>query len=146
MFILGGILGSFLMPLLQTRLNNAKRVLVLCSLGALLLTYPLLTAPNPLVGNVIAVFLGIFWMGNIPVCYTVMERGAGVAQAGAALSLFWAINSVGSVTLVWMFSAVMDGTSWRVAAMVTLVLLAINQLVTFALPRDPQRIPAERMI
>jgi len=62
------------------------------------------------------------------------------------LSLFWAINSVGSVTLVWMFSAVMDGTSWRVAAMVTLVLLAINQLVTFALPRDPQPIPAERMI
>jgi cyanate permease len=146
MFILGGIVGSFLMPLLQTRLNNAKQVLVLCSLGALLLTYPLLIAPSPIVGNVIAVFLGIFWMGNIPVCYTVMERGAGVAQAGAALSLFWAINSVGSVTLVWMFSAVMDGTSWRVAAMVTLVLLAINQLVTFALPRDPQPIPAERMI
>jgi cyanate permease len=146
MFILGGIAGSFLMPLLQTRLNNAKQVLVLCSLGALLLTYPLLIAPNPLVGNVIAVFLGIFWMGNIPVCYTVMERGAGVAQAGSALSLFWAINSVGSVTLVWMFSAVMDGTSWRVAAMVTLVLLAINQLVTFALPRDPQPIPAERLI
>jgi hypothetical protein len=44
-----------------------------------------------------------------------------------------------------MFSAVMDGASWRVAAMVTLVLLAINQLVTFALPRDPQPIPAERM-
>jgi cyanate permease len=146
MFILGGIVGSFLMPLLQTRLNNAKQVLVLCSLGALLLTYPLLIAPSPIVGNVIAVFLGIFWMGTIPVCYTVMERGAGVAQAGAALSLFWAINSVGSVTLVWMFSAVMDGTSWRVAAMVTLVLLAINQLVTFALPRDPQPIPAERMI
>jgi cyanate permease len=146
MFILGGIVGSFLMPLLQTRLNNAKQVLVLCSLGALLLTYPLLIAPNPLVGNVIAVLLGIFWMGNIPVCYAVMERSAGVAQAGAALSLFWAINSVGSVTLVWMFSAVMDGTSWRVAAMVTLVLLAINQLVTFALPRDPQPIPAERTI
>ena len=146
MFILGGIVGSFLMPLLQTRLNNAKQVLVLCALGALLLTYPLLIAPNPVVGDVIAVFLGIFWMGNIPVCYTVMERGAGVEQAGAALSLFWAINSVGSVTLVWMFSAVMDGTSWRVAAVVTLVLLAINQLVTFALPRDPQRIPAERMI
>jgi cyanate permease len=146
MFILGGIVGSFLMPLLQTRLNNAKQVLVLCSLGALLLTYPLLIAPNPLVGNMIAVLLGIFWMGNIPVCYTVMERGAGVAQAGAALSLFWAINSVGSVTLVWMFSAIMDGTSWRVAALVTLVLLAINQLVTSALPRDPHPIPAERTI
>ena len=84
MFILGGIVGSFLMPLLQTRLNNAKRVLVICSLGALLLTYPLLIAPNPFIGNVIAVFLGIFWMGNIAVCYTVMERGAGVARAGAA--------------------------------------------------------------
>ncbi len=146
MFILGGIVGSFLMPLLQTRLNNAKGVLVLCSLGALLLTYPLLIAPTPFIGDVIAVFLGIFWMGNIPVCYTVMERGAGVAQAGAALSLFWAINSVGSVTLVWMFSAVMDGTSWRVAAMVTLVLLAINQLAAFALPGDPRSIAAERTI
>lgn len=146
MFILGGIAGSFLMPLLETRLNNAKRVLVLCSLGALLLTYPLLIAPNPFIGNVIAVFLGIFWMGNIPVCYTMMERASGIAHAGAALSMFWAINSVGSVTLVWMFSAVMDRTSWKVAAVITLVLLGINQVVSFALPRDQKPIPVEQMI
>jgi predicted MFS family arabinose efflux permease len=136
LFILGGVIGSFMMPLLQTWTRNAKAVLVLCSLAILLLTYPLFVAPNLLIGDLIAVALGIFWMGNVPVCYTMLERAAGVERAGAALSAFWAINSVGSVTLVWMFTAVTEWSSWRVAAAVTLVLLAINQIVAFALPRD----------
>lgn len=136
LFIFGGIIGSLLMPLLQTWMRNAKAVLLLCSLGILLLTYPLLVAPNLLVGSLIAVALGIFWMGNVPVCYTLLERAAGGERAGAALSAFWAINSVGSVTLVWMFTAVMQFTSWHLAAGITLALLALNQLAAFALPRD----------
>jgi hypothetical protein len=111
-------------------------VLVLCSLAVLLLTYPLFVAPSLLIGDLIAVPLGIFWMGNVPVCYSMLQRAAGVERAGAALSAFWAINSVGSVTLVWTFTALMEWSSWRVAAAVTLVLLAINQTVAFALPRD----------
>jgi cyanate permease len=136
LFILGGIIGSFVMPLLQTWTRNAKAVLVVCSLATLLLTYPLFVAPTLLIGDLIAVALGVFWMGNVPVCYTILERAAGVERAGAALSAFWAINSVGSVTLVWMFTAVMEWSSWRVATAVALTLLAINQIVAFALPRD----------
>lgn len=136
LFILGGVFGSVVMPLLQTWMRNAKAVLVLCSLGILLLTYPLFVAPNLLTGDLIAVALGIFWLGNVPVCYTMLERAAGVERAGAALSAFWAINSVGSVTLVWMFTAVMHWSSWRVAAGVTLALLAINQIFALALPRE----------
>jgi hypothetical protein len=138
LFILGGIIGSFLMPLLQTWTKSAKTALVVCSLGILLLTYPLFVAPSLLVGNLIAVALGIFWMGNVPVCYTVLEHAAGADRAGAALSAFWAINSVGSVTLVWMFTGVMQWTSWHIAAAVTLALLAINLLVALALPAAPR--------
>jgi MFS family permease len=138
LFILGGIIGSFLMPLLQTWTKSAKTALVVCSLGILLLTYPLFVAPSLLVGNLIAVALGIFWMGNVPVCYTVLEHAAGADRAGAALSAFWAINSVGSVTLVWMFTGVMQWTSWHIAAALTLALLAINLLVALALPADPR--------
>jgi predicted MFS family arabinose efflux permease len=144
LFVLGGVIGSLVMPLLLTWTRNAKAVLVICSLGILLLTYPLLVAPTLLVGNLIAVALGVFWMGNVPICYTMLERAAGTERAGAALSAFWAINSVGSVTLVWMFTALMQWTSWRVAAAVTLALLAVNQIVTVALPRDPQSSPRAR--
>ena len=77
-------------------------------------------------------------MGNVPVCYTVLERAAGLEHAGAALSAFWAINSVGSVTLVWMITGLMQWTSWHIAAALTLALLAINLLVALALPADPR--------
>ena len=141
LFILGGVLGSFAMPLLQTWTKNSKAVLVVCSLAILLLTYPLFVAPNLLIGDLIAVALGIFWMGNVPVCYTMLGRAAGAERSGAALSAFWAINSVGSVTLVWSFTALMQWTTWRVAAAVTLALLAINLGVAFALPPDSVRLP-----
>ncbi len=142
LFVLGGIIGSLVMPLLLAWTRNAKAVLVLCSLGILLLTYPLFVAPNLLIGDLIAVALGVFWMGNVPICYTLLERAAGVDRAGAALSAFWAINSVGSVTLVWMFTALMEWSSWRVAAGVTVALLVVNQMVACALPRDADSSPA----
>ncbi len=139
LFILGGIIGSLLMPLLETWTRNARAVLILCSLGIVLLTYPLLVSPSFLIGGLIAVALGIVWMGNVPVCYTLLKRAAGADQAGTALSAFWAINSMGSVTLVYLFTAVMERTSWQVAAGITVGLLAVNLAVAFALPRDDAR-------
>jgi predicted MFS family arabinose efflux permease len=136
LFIFAGIAGNFLMPLLQGRLDSGRSVLILCALAALLLTYPLLAASSPVIGNAIAVTVGVFWAGSIPVCLTVMEKAAGIPHAGAASSTFWALNNLGSVALVWMFSEIMELWSWRVAAVVMLLLLLINQVAMIALPRD----------
>jgi MFS family permease len=136
LFILGGIIGGFLMPLLETRAGS-KRVLILCSLGALLFTYPLLIAPTPWIGDLVATLLGMFWLGSVPVCYTFLEKTAGSRYAGSALSAFWAINSIGSVVLVWVFNAIMEWTSWQVSSVIALLLLALNQIAAFSLPRQP---------
>jgi MFS family permease len=136
LFILGGIIGGFLMPLLETWAGS-KMVLILCSLGALLFTYPLLIAPTPWIGDLIATLLGIFWLGSVPVCYTFLEKTAGSRYAGSALSAFWAINSIGSVVLVWVFNAIMEWTSWQVSSVIALLLLALNQIAAFSLPRQP---------
>jgi predicted MFS family arabinose efflux permease len=134
LFILGGVVGSLGMPLLQSWTGSARTVLILCSIAIVLLTFPLLATSNLLIGYLIAVAIGVFWMGNIPICYTLLERAAGAERSGVALSAFWAINSAGSVLLVWMFTAVMEHTCWQLATWVTLALLALNLGAAFALP------------
>jgi FLVCR family feline leukemia virus subgroup C receptor-related protein len=136
LFIFGGIAGSFLMPLLQERLQNGRLVLILCYLAALLLTYPLFIAPTPGAGYAIAIFLGIFWLGGTPVALTLIEKAAGASQAGAASGLYWGFASAGSVALVWVFSAIAEFWSWQAGVAVTLLLLVLNQMATFALPRE----------
>jgi MFS transporter, FLVCR family, feline leukemia virus subgroup C receptor-related protein len=137
LFIFGGILGSFLMPLLQNRLRDGKRVLVACYLAALLLTYPLFAAPTPALGYVIAVIMGIFWLGSVPVALTLIEKAAGAERAGAASGLYWAYASAGSVAVVWLVSEVVERWSWQAGVAATLLLLLFNQMATFALPREP---------
>jgi MFS transporter, FLVCR family, feline leukemia virus subgroup C receptor-related protein len=139
LFIFGGIAGSFLMPMLQNRLQNGKLVLVVCYLAALLLTYPLFTAPSAMAGYCIAATMGIFWLGSVPVALTLIEKAAGTAHAGAASGLYWAFASAGSVALVWLFSEITEAWSWQAGVAVTLALLVVNQLATFALPREPKR-------
>jgi YNFM family putative membrane transporter len=132
--IFGSIAGGFLLPLLQTRLNSAKLTLVLSQSVTLLLCYPLLRAPSPLSGTFIAVVLGVFWLGSTPVALTLLEGAAGSAKAGAASSMFWALNAIGSMGFVWVFTEIMELTSWRVAAIFSLVLLAGALAAVLALP------------
>jgi MFS transporter, FLVCR family, feline leukemia virus subgroup C receptor-related protein len=137
LFIFGGIAGSFLMPILQQRLQNGRLVLIVCYLAALLLTYPLFIAPTPGVGYAIAFLLGIFWLGGTPVALTLVEKAAGAAHAGAASGLYWGFASAGSVALVWVFSAIAEFWSWQAGVAVTLLLMVANQIATLALPREP---------
>jgi len=132
--IFGSIAGGFLLPWLQTRLHSAKLTLVLSQSVTLLLCYPLLQAASPSSGTFIAVVLGVFWLGSTPVFLTLLEGAAGTAQAGAASSMFWALNAIGSMGFVWAFSEIMEMVSWRVAAIFSLVLLAGALAAVFALP------------
>ena len=132
--IFGSIAGGFLLPWLQTRLHSAKLTLVLSQSVTLLLCYPLLLASSPLSGTFIAVVLGVFWLGSTPVFLTLLEGAAGTTQAGAASSMFWALNAIGSMGFVWGFSEIMELASWRVAAICSLVLLGGALAAVFALP------------
>lgn len=135
LFIFGGVLGSYLLPLLQGRLNNGKTVLIVCYLAPIVLIYPLFLAPSPAAGNAVAMLVGLFWLGSIPVSLTLMEQAAGPARAGAASGMFWAFGSAGTVGVVWLFGAITDGWSWRVAVAATLGILVLNELATLSLPR-----------
>ena len=132
--IFGSIAGGFLLPLLQTRLKSAKWTLVLSQSVTLLLCYPLLQASSPSSGTFIAVVLGVFWLGSTPVSLTLLEGAAGSAQAGAASSMFWALNAIGSMGFVWAFTEIMEWASWRAAAIFALVLLASALAAVLAIP------------
>jgi MFS transporter, YNFM family, putative membrane transport protein len=132
--IFGSIAGGFLLPWLQTRLHSAKWTLMLSQSVTLVLCYPLLQASTPTSGTFIAVVLGVFWLGSTPVFLTLLESAAGTTRAGAASSMFWALNAIGSMGFVWAFSEIMELASWRIAAIGSLVLLAGALGAVFALP------------
>jgi len=79
-------------------------------------------------------------LGSTPVFLTLLEGAAGTAQAGAASSMFWALNAIGSMGFVWAFSEIMELASWRVAAICSLVLLAGALAAVFALPAGRREI------
>ncbi len=135
LLMVGGAAGSFALPWLLTRGVSARTVLLGCSLAVLLLTWPLLMAADAGTGKGVALLAGVCWIGNIPVMLTMLEQAAGATRAGSATSLFWATNNLGSIGVVWTVSAIADASSWRDAALATLALLALNQAVTFGLPR-----------
>jgi len=132
--IFGSIAGGFFLPLLQARLKSAKWTLVLSQSVTLILCYPLLQASSSFGGTVIAIVLGVFWLGNTPVSLTLLEGAAGSSQAGAASSMFWALNAIGSMGFVWVFTEIMELASWRSAAVFALVLLAGALAAALALP------------
>ena len=135
LFIFGGVLGSFLLPLLQTRLKSGKTVLILCYLAPIALTYPLFFAPTAALGNFIAVVVGTFWLGSIPVSLTMIENAAGPANAGAASGMFWAFGSAGTVGIIWLFGEITDRWSWHAGVAAALAILILNELTTISLAR-----------
>lgn len=135
LFMLGGMAGSLTLPWLLARGMSARAVLLLCSVVVLLLTWPLLMAPDRGIGCAVALLAGVFWIGNIPVMLTMLEQAAGPARAGSATSLFWATNNLGSMGLVWTVGVIADASSWRGAVLATLGLLALNLVANLALPR-----------
>jgi apolipoprotein N-acyltransferase len=69
-----------------------------------------------------------------------LEGAAGSSQAGAASSMFWALNAIGSMGFVWVFTEIMELASWRVAAVFALVLLAGALAAALALPSSREEI------
>jgi predicted MFS family arabinose efflux permease len=134
LFILGGTLGSLLLPVIQDRRGNGRLLLILCYLAAVVLIYPLLAAGSLWWGAVAAAALGICWLGNVPVALTLLERSVGPRHAGMASSYYWGFGNFGVIVLVPVCNAMLEFRNWHwaVAAMILMMCLCLG--VTFALP------------
>jgi predicted MFS family arabinose efflux permease len=136
LFIVGGAVGSLLLPVIQDRFQNGRTLLIACYLAPILFIYPLFSAGSPMAGNLFALLLGLFWLGNLPVSVTLLQRAAGAEHAGVASSLYWGIGNAGVIAIVAVFDVALEFTRWQFAVG-AMVLLCVGALaLAILLPRD----------
>ncbi len=136
LFILGGAVGSLVLPVIQDRYRNGRLLLVLCYLAAVVLTYPLFAAGNFAWGAVAAMALGLCWLGNVPVSLTLLERAVGPRHAGIASSYYWGSGNFGIIVMVPVFNALLEFRNWHWAVGAMILLMALCVGVALALPKD----------
>ena len=99
-FIVGGILGSIVIPVLSDRTARRKPFLVadlLLSAAALMV----FVTGGGLVFHAISAFiLGFFLMSALPVGLQVSAELVGASMAGTAASVLWLFSQVGSVLFI----------------------------------------------
>jgi len=136
LFIIGGAAGSLLLPVIQDRFQNGRMLLIVCYIAPIVFTYPLFSAATPAAGNIFAVLLGLFWLGNLPVSITLLQRAAGAEHAGVASSLYWGLGNAGVIAIVAIFDVALEFTRWQFAVGAMLVLCCGTLALTFLLPHD----------
>ena len=137
LFILGGAVGSLLLPVVQDRFQNGRTLLIVCYIAPIIFTYPLFSASTPAAGDLFAVLLGLFWLGNLPVSLTLLQRAVGADHAGVASSLYWGFGNAGVIAIVAIFDIALEFTRWHVAVGAMLILCGGALALAFLLPRDP---------
>ena len=108
LFIIGGAIGSLLLPVIQDRFQNGRWLLIACYIAPIVFTYPLFSASTPAAGNIFALLLGLFWLGNLPVSLTLLQRAAGAEHAGVASSLYWGFGNGGVIAIVAIFDVALN--------------------------------------
>jgi len=141
LFIVGGAVGSLLLPVIQDRFQNGRMLLIACYFAPIVFTYPLFSAATPAAGNLFALLLGLFWLGNLPVSVTLLQRAAGAEHAGVASSLYWGFGNAGVIAIVAIFDVALEFARWQIAVGAMVFLCVVALALAILLPRDPRVAP-----
>ncbi len=130
--IVGGILGSLLLPALSDMLRRRKPVLLFCGVAGLVFTYPLCSSGNLTVLFVAGGLLGFLFLPGYALMLAMSEELAGVERAGGAAGGLMLAGNAGGVVVVLVMEALKSDTSgWFPAVLLLLFLLVC--IVGFAL-------------
>ncbi len=100
MFIIGGIVGSILIPALSDRLKRRKPVLIVCVLAGLLLVFPLCRVTDLALGLMLGGIVGFFFLPAYALMLTMSEEIAGRSKAGMATGILMMVGNAGGVLVI----------------------------------------------
>jgi predicted MFS family arabinose efflux permease len=123
--IIGGIVGSFLVPPLADRFPHPRAILWACVIPCLFLIHPFLLASSPRMGYTWGAGLGLFWLPTLAISLTLLERSAHKEHAGAAAGIFWTAGNAGVLGLTILFEQLKEATNWGVAIQGVIFLMAV---------------------
>lgn len=140
LLIIGGIFGAVVIPALSDRFRRRKPFLVLCTLAALGLIYPLCTGGSYPLLLALAGLLGFFFLPAYALLLEMSAELAGRELAGSATGILMLAGNAGGVVVIVLMAVVKgDGPTWRPAVFLMLGLLAAALLLSLLVAETFQR-------
>ncbi|MGZ4034536.1 MAG: MFS transporter [Bacteroidia bacterium] len=125
--IVGGIVGSVIIPTLSDKFKLRKPFLIMCCLAALLVLYPLCTMSSLTVVYVLGGLMGFFFLPGYALFLAMCEELAGIDKAGAATGLLMLTGNAGAVVTIILMPVVNgEGGSWMNSIYLLFALMIIT--------------------
>lgn len=142
--ILGGIVGSVVIPALSDVARRRRPFLLMCSIAAPLLCYPLCRGGSFGALCAMAAALGFFSLPSFALMLDMCAQVAGAERAGAATSLLMLTGNAGGVAVIALVPALGEANGYRLACNAMCVLLAGNAALAALMPETfPAAAPAK---
>jgi len=133
--ILGGIAGSIVVPAVSDALHMRKPFLVGCSIGGLILLYPLCATGRFTTLLALGFALGFVFLPAYALLLEMSAQLAGPASAGAATSLLMLAGNAGGVAVVLAMPAIKgEGPDYGPAVRLMTALLLLTVVLALTAP------------
>lgn len=135
--IIGGILGSVIIPSLSDKLKVRKPFLALCCLAALIILYPLCTLSGLVPLYILGGLMGFFFLPGYALLLAMCEELAGIEKAGVATGILMLAGNAGGVVLILLMPLV-NGSSpvWTNALYLMLFLMGLTLITVIAVLKE----------
>ncbi len=125
--IIGGIVGSLIIPALSDKFKVRKPFLALCCLAALGVIYPMCTFTSLNTIYLLGGLMGFFFLPGYALLMAMCEEISGPEKAGAATGLLMLAGNAGGVVMIVLMPVVNgENTVWTNAIYLMLALLIIT--------------------
>ncbi len=132
--IIGGIVGSIIIPTLSDKFKVRKPFLALCCLAALGVIYPLCTFTSLNTIYILGGLMGFFFLPGYALLIAMCEEISGPEKAGAATGMLMLAGNAGGVVIIVLMPLLNgDNVFWTNAIYLMLGLL----IITLALVMGP---------
>lgn len=135
--ILGGILGSVIIPTISDKLRKRKPFLIFCCIVALLLLYPFCTLISLNIVYFLSGLMGFFFLPGYALLLSMCEELAGIEKAGAATGMLMLAGNSGAVAVIIAMPLV-NGNSgnWMNAVYLMLGLLVVTLALSLGVLKE----------
>ena len=135
--ILGGIIGSVIIPTISDKTKKRKPFLIFCCVSALVVLYPLCTFSALNTVYILSALMGFFFLPGYALLLSMCEEMAGIEKAGVATGMLMLTGNAGAVIVILAMPLVNGDTgNWMNAIYLMLALLAVTLLLSIVPLRE----------
>lgn len=132
MLIVGGILGSAIIPAISDHYGQRKPFLLLSAAASVALLYPLCTSTNFNWLLVYGALMGFFFLPGYALLFAMTEEHAGARYAGSATGVLMLTGNAGGV-IVSLLMETVKGATWINAIYLMIVIMIVTGLLALRL-------------